>query len=124
MYYKLATVAAEWWIEQMKKKCKKLYPDKFSFERSGLIIKDSSLQEQFSQFKEFLIEEIYNTLTNYSYISLGCYYYPDRTLMTLAKKCNISTTYFPIHAHIEIVNNSIMVSDNHDEPYKLRIYSQ
>ena len=38
MDYKIASVATQWWINQMKKQCKKYYPDKITGDDSNLII--------------------------------------------------------------------------------------
>ena len=119
--HKLASTGAQWFVQEMKKCCMVLYPDKVSVLDSNIVITDNSLAEAFARFEQLLIKELKNNLDLYNFISLGCCYRPNRTLATLAKKANISTAFFPMHAHLEIANNTIWVSTDMQEPYKLPI---
>ena len=42
----LAVVAADWWIEQMLKRCSELYPNKVTTNGSDFVIVDNSLDEE------------------------------------------------------------------------------
>ena len=110
MNYNKAKVAADWWIEEMKKKCRQSYPNKLTENNSNLEIIDDSLAEEFSRFHTVLINEILNLLSNNYSITLTCYYIPNSLLKNIAKKAQISTTYFPYSAEMHIYNNSIQVS--------------
>lgn len=121
--HKLASTGAKWFVQEMKKSYMLLYPDKVSVFNSDIIITDVSLAEAFARFEQILLKELKDNLDIYNFISLGCCYRPNRTLTLLAKKANISTTYFPEHAQLEIANDTIWVSSNRQEPYKLHISS-
>lgn len=109
MYYKMAKVATDWWIEEMKKRCLRLYPDKFNENSLDLEIVDNSLLEELTKFHSVLMDEILRALKIYHYICLTCYYFPDTQLINIAKKAQIPTHYFPLHAQMEIYNNEIHV---------------
>ena len=123
MDYKLATVGAKWWIEQMKKRCLDICPSKIKISNFGLNIDviDISLAEKFSRFEKMLADEIQNHLNLYHFISFGCAYYPNKLLTKIAEKAEISTDFFPVHAQMEIANNAIRVSTDNHELYSLNI---
>ena len=119
--HKLASTGARWFVQEMKKCCTLLYPDKVSGLDPNIVITDASLAEAFARFEQLLIKELKDNLDVYNFISLGCCYRPNRTLAMLAKKANISTDYFPQHAYLEIANNTILVSSDNQDSYKLNI---
>lgn len=123
MHYKLARVGAKWWIEQMKKRCIDICPTKIKTSNFGnnIDIIDLPLSEKFSRFEKMLADEIQTQLTLYHYIDFGCYYYPSKLLMKIAEKTGISSSFFPIHAHIQIVNNAIFVSVGNQDSHELNI---
>lgn len=123
MHYKLARVGAKWWIEQMKKRCIDICPTKIKTSNFGnnIDIIDVPLSEKFSRFEKMLADEIQTQLTLYHYIEFGCYYYPNKFLMEIAKTSGISTDFFPIHAHMEIFNNTILVALDNQDSHKLNI---
>lgn len=112
MCCKLAQIAANWWIEQMKRKCYILLPAKVTRDNTGFVIINDYLAEEFSRFKKFLIDQIRSSLESEHYSNLFCYYYPCKELSELAKQAHISTAYFPIKAQIIVDENSIKVSTN------------
>lgn len=116
MYYKQAQVAANWWIEEMKKRCSIIYPDKVIRDGSGFIVTDDSLSEDLSRFQVTLVAEIQNCLEKGYFLSLSCYFYPNQTLTNIAKKAHISKTYFPIRASMDILLGEIFVSINDNNP--------
>lgn len=124
MHSKLTTVATNWWIEQMKKQCRNQYPQKIIEEDSNLIIIDASMAEEFSRFEKALSEKIHNCIENRQYLCLTCYYFPSKELSNIAKKANISATYFPPRAQMTICGCSIVVSSNGENLYKLASVSQ
>jgi len=111
MYYKVAKKAAEWWVEQMKKRCENL----------NIVIVDTSLEDEFSRFQEILIDEIHTSLKKYSYTCLTCSYFPSAELKGILKKANIPVSYLPVHAQMEIIGTSITVSTNGNYQYKLDV---
>lgn len=111
MYYKLATAAAKWWCKEIKNRYRKLHFGEIT----------TSFEEKVSLFEQVLISEIHQQLEIFHYISIGCYYFPDKTLAKIAKEADLDKFYLPIHAHLEIVNGSILVSSGYDDPYKLNI---
>lgn len=125
MHYKLARVGAKWWIEQMKKRCIDTCPTKIKISNFGhtIDIIDVPLSMKFSKFEQLLADEILGHLTLYHYIDFGCYYYPNTLLRKIAETTGISIDLFPIHAHMEIVNNTIFVSVDDQDLHKLNISS-
>lgn len=121
MCNQVAKVAAEWWIEQMKKRCTILYPNRIIRDRTGFVITDDFLVDELSRFQESLANEIRNKLQKSPFIYLGCCYSPDSMLSEIAKQSQISITYFPIHADMEIYHNSIRVSTGENDLHELRI---
>jgi len=121
MCYKLAPIAANWWIEQMKKKCYILLPAKVCRDKTGFVIINDLLAEEFSRFQEILIEQIYSTIESKHYLNLFCYYYPCKELSSLAKQANISTAYFPIKAQLIIEDACIRVSTNLEDFHTLHL---
>ena len=119
--HKLASTGAKWFVQEMKNCCMVLYPDKVSVLDCNIVITDNSLAEAFARFEQLLIKELKDNLDLYNFISMGCCYRPNRTLAMLAERANISTAYFPQHAHLEIANKTIWVSIDRQEPYKLRV---
>lgn len=117
---KVAKAAAEWWIEQMKKRCTILYPNRIVRDKSGFVITDDSLYEELSRFEEILAGEIRNDLQKFHHVYLGCSHYPDTILSKLAKKSQIPVIYFPIQADMEIHNTSIRVSTGGNDSYEIR----
>lgn len=124
MYYKHAQTAANWWIEEMKKRCNHIYPDKVISNNSGFIITDESLSADLSRFQVELVSEIQNCLEKGSSLLLSCYFYPNRNLSLIAKKAKISKTYFPISASMEIFFGKIFVSVNDNNPSLLPLPSE
>lgn len=112
MHSKLATVATNWWIEQMKKQCRHQYPQKIIEDNSNFVIIDDSLAEELSRFEKALLEKIHACIENRQYLCLTCCYFPSKELSNIAKKANISATYFPVRAQMTICGNSIEVSTN------------
>lgn len=119
MHYRVAKVASNWWIEQMKKRCKQLYPDRISGNFPNLTIIDNSFAKELGRFEKILTEEIYNNIERNHYICFTCYYIPNTDLAKLAKRANISTTYFPTHAEMRIWKQSIEVALNGSDLRKL-----
>lgn len=110
MCEEIAKAAAAWWIEQIKKRCIILYPERVINDKSDFIVVDASLQEVLSRFEESLYIEIKNQLEKFHYMYLGCSYYPDRELAKLAKKTQLPLNYFPLDADMEIYGSSIRVA--------------
>ena len=108
----LAVVAADWWIEQMLKRCSELYPNKVTTNGSDFVIVDNSLDEELSRFKAVLIEEIGNCLDQHSYLSLTCHYLPNSKLSSFARKAKISSSYFPTSASMDVLFGKIQVGLN------------
>lgn len=125
MHYKQASAGAKWWIEQMKKKCIDICPSKIKISNFGQTINiiDVPLSMKFSKFEQLLADEILVHLTLYHYIDFGCYYYPNKLLSKIAKNAGISINFFPIHAHMEIINNTIFVSVDNQDLHKLNVSS-
>lgn len=121
MCNKVAKAAAEWWIEQMKKRCTVLYPDRIVKDRNGFLITDHSLIEDFTQFEKVLVCKIRDSLQKFNYVYLGCCYSPDSMLLEVAKQTKIPLTYFPIHADMEIHHTSIRVSTGENDLHELSI---
>ena len=103
MYYKQAQIAANWWIDQMKKQCNKLYPNKVIMDNSTFVVIDDSLNEDFARFHKILSSKIQFYLEIRSYLALTCHFVPCADLSSLARKAKISTTYFP-HSATMVVN--------------------
>lgn len=120
MCEKVAKVAAEWWIEQIKKRCTILYPDRIIKDRTGFVITDDFFAEELSRFQKFLTDEIRNHLQKFHSVYLGCCYTPDSMLLGIAKQSEVPITYFPIHAEMEIYHNSIHVSYGENDLHELR----
>lgn len=112
MHGKLATAAANWWIEEMKKHCKCLYPQKVTGDGSNLVIIDDSFAEELCRFEKALFEKVYPYIEKQNYLCLSCCYFPCRELSNIAKKAHISATYFPTRAQMTILGSSIEVSVN------------
>ena len=110
MCEEIAKTAAAWWIEQIKKRCIILYPNRIIKDKSELVVVDVSLLEVLSRFEEALCNEIQNNLEKFHYMYLGCSYYPDRELAKLAKKTQLPLNYFPLDADMEIYGSSIRVA--------------
>ena len=110
MCEEIAKAAAAWWIEQIKKRCIFLCPDRIIKDKSNFIVVDVSLQEVLCLFEEALYIEIKNQLKKFHYMYLGCSYYPDRELAKLAKKTQLPLNYFPLDADMEIYGSSIRVA--------------
>ena len=84
MNYKLVKVATNWWMEQIQKRCYKLYPHKITRNNSEFLIIDHSLAEELSIFKCTLSNVLKEKLENHSYISLTCFHIPNRELADIA----------------------------------------
>ena len=121
MYYKVAKRAAEWWVEQMKKRCKHHYPEKVICDNVDIVIVDTSLRDELSRFQEILIDEIHTNLKKSNYTCLTCSHFPSAELSGILKKANISAFYLPVHAEMEIIGTSITVSTNGNHEYKLNV---
>lgn len=121
MCERVANVAAKWWIEQMKKRCTILYPERIIKDRTGFLIADDFLTEDLERFESILVCKIKDSLQKFHYVYLGCCYSPDSTLLEVAKQSKIPITYFPIHADMEIHHNSIHVSTGKSDMHELRI---
>ena len=66
----------------------------------NLVIIDDSFAKELSQFGKVLTEEIYDPIEKRYYVCFSCYYIPNNDLAKLAKRDNISTTYFPVCAEM------------------------
>ena len=111
MYYKLATVAADWWCKQIQNRYRIFHFDEI----------DTSFAEKICLFKQSLTSEIHEQLKIYHYFTIGCCFFPDKTLAQIANETGLNQRYLPIHAHLEITNNSILVSSDHEDLYKLNV---
>lgn len=107
MDYKIARAAAKWWIEEMTNRYKEIHPSKE--------IVDDSFSKELSRFESVLTEEIALCLKQHSYLSLTCYFIPNRALSNLVKKAHISTEYLPYRAVMQVCDNSVQVSLNGDD---------
>lgn len=116
---KVAKAAAEWWIEQMKKRCTTLYPNRIIKDRTGFVITDNILGEELSRFQKNLTNELRNKLLKARFVYLGCSYTPDSMLLDIAKQSKIPISYFPIHADMEIHHMSIRVSSGESDLHEL-----
>lgn len=121
MCEKVAKAAAKWWIEQMKKKCTSLCPDRIIKDRTGFLIIDDSLSEEFERFENALVGQLQDSLKKSRYVYLGCCYSPDLILLEAAKISEIPSTYFPIHADMQIYDTSIFVSIGEADSHELCI---
>ncbi|MBQ2835760.1 MAG: hypothetical protein IJE68_02870 [Clostridia bacterium] len=118
---KIAKVAAEWWIEQMKKRCTILYPTRIIKDRNGFVITDDFFAEELTRFEKDLVNEIQKSLQKFHYLCLWCCYTPDPILLGVAKQSKVPITYFPIHADMEIHHTSICVCTGENDMHELRI---
>lgn len=112
-------VASNWWIGQMKLRCKELHPKKVTGDNSNLVIVDSSLEREFSRFQRVLFEEILFHVRNGLSLSLTCYYIPNRALTKLATKASINKIYLPIRAQMQIWGFIVEVSLDGEDLHKL-----
>lgn len=119
MDYKIASVATQWWIEQMKKQCQKLYPKKVTRNGSQLLIVDETLQKEFALFEDALFKQILYNIRFKCYLNLTCYYWPSGDLGILVKKTCISKDYFPERANMQIYDGFVEVSINGEDLRKL-----
>ena len=110
MDYKIASVATQWWIDQMTKHCMELYPSKVIRKDSFLVIVDESLAREFSYFEKILFKEIHFHIISNIPLSLTCYYWPSGDLGRLVRKSSISKDYFPSRANMLIYNRYVEVS--------------
>ena len=110
MYCKEAIAATNWWIEQIKKRCSQVYPNKVTRDGSNLVIIDDKFREDLSRFENILINEFQKYIENNHYIILTCFHIPNAALRKLAQKACFSTTYFSFRAEMRIFGNSIQVS--------------
>ena len=110
MCEEIAKAATAWWIEQIKKRCIFLCPDRIIKDKSNFIVVDVSLQEVLSRFEEALCNEIQNNLEKFHYMYLGCSYSPEKPLSQLAKQTQKPFDDFPLHADMEIYGSSIRVA--------------
>ena len=121
---KIATVATKWWIDQITKRCKELYPSKVIESESGLVIVDTSLQKEICNFQELLYNQIIYSLRFYKYLNLSCYYWPSGDLKVLVKKARIPQEYIPIRANMQIYDGYIEVSLNGEDLHKLSLHAE
>lgn len=119
MDYTIAAVATNWWLAQLKNRCKQLHPDKVIENDSEIIIVDDCLKDELSRFEEMLLEEILRHTKKGLYLSLTCCYYPNGDLKTLVRKARISRDYFPVRAHMQICKNCVEVSLDGNDLQKL-----
>ena len=124
MDYKIATVATNWWLQQLTYRCRELHPSKVIENKSKLIVVDDCLKGELSRFKEVLFEEILFHMRNGLYLSLTYCYFPSGKLKTLVRKAGISTEYFPVRANMQIYKNSIQVSLNGNDLQKLPLCTE
>ena len=110
MYCKEAIAATNWWIEQIKKRCIQVYPNKVTRDGSNLVIIDDKLAEDLSRFENILINEFQKYIEKNHYIILTCCHFPNSDLKKLAQKAGFSTTYFTFRAEMRIFGKSIQVS--------------
>lgn len=122
---KLATAAANWWVNLMKVRCQELYPDKVITDDSGIVIIDTSLFEAFSRFYEVLKNEIYFCLEKRNHLSLTCCcFIPASQLTRLARKASISTIFFPERASMQVYGTFVEVSLNGEDLHKLYVSAE
>ena len=120
MDYKMASVATQWWINQMKIQCKKSYPNKIAGDTSNLIIVDDSMRIEFSRFEEALFNHILKSIRFKSHSSLTCCYWrPAGDLGTLVRKTSLSNCYLPERANMQIFDGFVEVSLNGEDLRKL-----
>lgn len=112
MNYKVAKAAAGWWVQQMTKRCKQLYPDKITGDNSNLVVVDDSLQDELTRFEKLLAEEILYYVEKPCPACFTCYHLPNYELSKIAKKASISTTYFPVRAEMRVFGKSVEVAFN------------
>ena len=110
--YKLAKTAANWWIDEMTKRCSDLYPQKMH---------DDDFSLELSRFEAVLFDEISLCIQNRGYLSLTCCLRPCKELSKLTKKANLSLEYLPTRATMEILGNSVEVSVDGKNLHKLSI---
>ena len=110
MIYKIATTAANWWIEEMKKQCCKMYPERIQATGTGFVILDNSFAEELSRFKTILTDEIYSCISTQHYLCLTCSHKPSHPLIDIAKKAKISITYFPRQKEMHVSTKSVLIS--------------
>ena len=116
---KIATAATDWWIDQMKKRCKELYPNKVIGDDSNLVVIDVSLDNELSRFREALFKQILLHVEVNMYLSLTCCFWPSGELRGLVRKTSISKEYFPPRANMQIYGNSVHVSLNGEDLHQL-----
>ena len=121
MDYKIALAATQWWIDQITKRCKELYPTKVIERNSKLVIVDHSLQAEISRFRDELYKSILYSITFHTHLSLTYYYRPGGDMKKIISKANISKDYFPVSANMQIFDGSVEVSLNGNELQKLRM---
>lgn len=119
MDYKIAKIAAKWWIDQMTKQCMELYPCKVIQKESDIVIVDESLKKELSKFQEILFNEILYHIRHETCLSLTCYFWPSGDLGRIVKKSRISSDYFPPRANMQIHDGYIEVSLNGADLRKL-----
>jgi len=119
MDYKIASVATQWWIDQMTKRCRELYPSKVIECNSSLIIVDDSLKNELSHFQDALFKQIHHHIVFKCYLSLTCCYWPSGDLGVIVRKTSISKDYFPERANMQIFDGSVEVSINGEDLRKL-----
>lgn len=120
----IATVATNWWLEQLTKRCKELHPDKVIEDNSKLIVVDDCLKDELSRFEKVLLEEIFRYTKNGLYLSLTCCYFPNGDLKTLVRKARISRDYFPVRAEMQIWDYTIKVSLDGNDLQKLPLSTE
>ena len=110
--YKLAKLAANWWIEAMKKQCSDFYPHK---------INDDSFTKELARFESVLVDEISYCILHKGYLTLTCCFLPNRELSKLTQKAMLSTEHLPQRALMQIYGNSIEVSIDGSDLRKLSV---
>lgn len=124
MYCNQAQIAANWWIEQIKKRCSQKYPTKVIAQGSNLVVIDDSFAEQLSRFHYELSQEIQHYLEKNNYLSYTCYIIPNSTLSAIAKKAGLATYYFPYQASMTILNQKVQVSISGEHFYDLPLTTE
>ena len=110
MDYEVASIAADWWILQMKKCYKEANPCKVTGEEPYLVVIDDSFRAELSRFRtEFL-----NFAQTEYYTNLTCCFFPNRNLSRILKKSGLSSEYLPVRAQMQFCGDHVKVSIGED----------
>ena len=118
MDYEVATAAANWWITQMKKRCKELHPHKVTGSDSDIVVVDSCLSAGLSRFQKEFLEYAKKS----PYGNLTFCYHANRDLSRLLKQAGISDEYLPSRAQMQLLGNHVEVSVGDSSLQKLPLH--